>query len=295
MIENADQDDISSNKPIRHILSLSGGKDSSALAVYMRDREMWRKRLNKVSDVPIQDVEMEYAFCDTQKELPETYDYLSKLEAYIGKPIVNLNAERGFDHYLDVYQNFLPSPTVRWCTRMLKLKPFEDYIGSDRVYSYIGIRSDENRGDVIAYKPNITRVYPFKEDGVTRDDVFQILEQSGLSVPKYYEWRTRSGCYFCFFQRKAEWVGLLERHPEMFEEAKKYEKFNEQTGQRYTWSQGESLEELSKPTRVAEIKEKHQKALRQEKKTRPNRPLAEVLADVHDDEDDSTGCLICEL
>ena len=51
---------------IRHVLGLSGGKDSSALAVYMRDR------------VP----EMEYFFSDTGKELQETYDFLDRLEAF---------------------------------------------------------------------------------------------------------------------------------------------------------------------------------------------------------------------
>ena len=104
-------------KATRHILSLSGGKDSSALAVYMKDR------------VP----EMEYVFCDTRKELPETYEYLDKLEAFLGKPIVRLNAERGFDHWLKVYSNYLPSSQMRWCTRQLKLKPFEEYVGDDPV------------------------------------------------------------------------------------------------------------------------------------------------------------------
>ena len=102
------------SKSVRHILSLSGGKDSSALAVYMRDR------------VP----EMEYVFCDTQKELPETYEYLGKLEAFLGKPIVRLNAEAGFDHWLQVYGNYLPSARMRWCTRQLKLKPFERFVGA---------------------------------------------------------------------------------------------------------------------------------------------------------------------
>ena len=96
-----------SSKKTRHILSLSGGKDSAALAVYMRDR------------VP----EMEYAFCDTEKELPETYEYLDRLEAYLGKKIERLNADRGFDHYLRVYNGYLPSSRMRWCTRQLKIKP----------------------------------------------------------------------------------------------------------------------------------------------------------------------------
>ena len=85
---------------IRHILGLSGGKDSSALAIYMRDK------------VP----EMEYAFCDTGKELPETYEFLDRLEAFLGEKIERLNAGREFDHWLSVFGGLLPSSQVRWCT-----------------------------------------------------------------------------------------------------------------------------------------------------------------------------------
>ena len=97
--------------------------------------------------------------------------------------------------------------------------------------------------------------------GSTFNDVHRILEESGIGLPAYYEWRTRSGCYFCFFQRRAEWVGLMERHPDLFELAKEYEKINPETDERYTWSGKESLEELSRPERVAEIKERHHKAM----------------------------------
>jgi 3'-phosphoadenosine 5'-phosphosulfate sulfotransferase (PAPS reductase)/FAD synthetase len=98
---------------VRHILALSGGKDSTALAIYLRDR------------VP----QMEYVFCDTHKELPETYEYLLKIEAYLGKPIVRLCDERGFDHWLTVFRDYLPSSRMRWCTKLLKIKPFEKYVG----------------------------------------------------------------------------------------------------------------------------------------------------------------------
>ena len=84
---------------------------------------------------------------------------------------------------------------------------------------------------------------PFKEDGIVREDVFRILEESGLGVPEYYKWRTRSGCYFCFFQRRSEWVGLKTHHPDLFERAKRYEEeFFERSGEKYTWVAGESLE-----------------------------------------------------
>jgi 3'-phosphoadenosine 5'-phosphosulfate sulfotransferase (PAPS reductase)/FAD synthetase len=266
------------SEKVRHIVSLSGGKDSTALAIYMRGR------------VP----EIEYVFCDTQKELPETYEYLERLEAFLGKPIVRLNATMGFDHWLEIYGGYLPSPNMRWCTKMLKIKPFEAYVGEDRTYLYIGIRSDEDRQGYISTKPNIMPMFPFKEAGITKEDVFRMLEESGLGLPKYYEWRTRSGCYFCFFQRKIEWVGLMEHHPERFEQAKQYEKFNPETGVRYTWSQGESLEELSQPKRIKEIKIRHEKVVQAERSMRPNRPLVEILNDVNDEEDNDF-CLMCHL
>ena len=290
-------------KKVRHVLGLSGGKDSSALAVYMRDR------------VP----EMEYFFSDTGKELPETYKYLDQLEAFLGKPIVKLNMDpdssknRNFDHYWGaVYKGLLPSSQVRWCTVDLKIKPFEEYIGEDKAYHYIAIRADEDR---VGYKPpkisslhNIEPKYPFKEDGITKEGVYRILEENGVGLPEYYKWRTRSGCYFCFFQRKSEWVGLLEQHPDLFELAKEYEKPNPnaKTGEVFTWCQGESLEELSQPERVAEIKANTEKAIAEKKKaiadkekTKPNQTLVqiynsdEILTQVHDDEDDEEPCLIC--
>lgn len=87
----------------------------------------------------------------------------------------------------------------------------------------------------------------------------RILEESGLGLPNYYKWRSRSGCYFCFFQQKIEWVGLLEHHPDLFAEAKKYEKLNQTTGTPFTWMQNESLEQLEKPNRVAQIKADYEK------------------------------------
>jgi 3'-phosphoadenosine 5'-phosphosulfate sulfotransferase (PAPS reductase)/FAD synthetase len=268
--------------PVRHVMGISGGKDSSALAIYMR---------GKVS-------EMEYFFCDTGSELPETYEYLQRLEAALGKPIVRLNSERGFDHWLWVYQGALPSPQMRWCTKAMKIKPLEEWIGADETYSYIAIRADEHRQGYVSHKPNIHPVFPFKEDGITKDDVMRILEDAGVGLPEYYEWRTRSGCYFCFFQRKSEWVGLAERHPDLFERAVAYEdKVNYEAqameGRQYTWSGGETLRELV--GRKEEIMAKHREALARTAKRRRNLPLIEVLGEALDDEDDTLPCQICHL
>jgi 3'-phosphoadenosine 5'-phosphosulfate sulfotransferase (PAPS reductase)/FAD synthetase len=256
---------------------LSGGKDSTALAIHMRGR------------IP----EMEYVFCDTDKELPETYEYLSKIEYALGIRITRLRDDRGFDHWLKVKGGYLPSSRMRWCTHVLKMKPFEKYVGNDQVRMYVGIRADEDRTAYVSTRPNIVTVLPFVEEDIVADDVRRILDESGVGLPDYYSWRTRSGCYFCFFQRRMEWVGLLEKHPELFELSKQYEKINEETGERYTWNQRESLEELAKPERVREIKERHKKAMEGQQKKRVNLPLLDVLGDALEEESDDPPCFMC--
>ncbi|MBC6610959.1 phosphoadenosine phosphosulfate reductase family protein [Hymenobacter sp. BT507] len=332
---------MSSN--IRHVLGISGGKDSAALAIYLRSK--------------YPQLDIEYYFCDTGKELEETYTLISNLENYLGKKIKVERAaadspENSFDHFVQVYGGYLPSSSARWCTKKLKLEPFEKFVGNDPVVSYVGIRGDEDREGYISRKSNIQSIFPFRrniwsedviqkvlhvdslsklvkayekqdltekqarilaavatplsrsfnqthklnllldagiaafnkaafevlqetlyplaktsefalldnEDTLVRDDIFRILRDSGVGVPAYYEKiefevdgqkgeysRSRSGCFFCFFQQKIEWVWLYEQHPDLFARAMEYER------QGYTWME-ESLVELAKPERVRQIK-----------------------------------------
>lgn len=262
---------MSDKKTLRHLLGLSGGKDSAALAIYMRDK------------VP----EMEYFFADTGAELPETLEFVDLMEDYLGKEIIRLNAGRGFDYYLKLNGNFLPTARSRWCTINLKLKPFEEFVGNDPVISYVAIRADEpHRTGYISTKPNIKAVYPFKEDGKVKEDIIKILEESGLGMPKYYEWRSRSGCYFCFYQRKIEWIGLSENHPDLFEKAKDFEEYHKSKGRNHTWSQDESLEEMI--SRKEEIIKKFEET---NISTKPSNLLDSILDE--DDDDDDDGCLVC--
>ena len=278
---------------MRHVCGISGGKDSSALAVYLRER------------VP----DMEYFFCDTGAELPETYEYLNRLEVVLGKPIERLNSDKGFDHWFEVYRGTLPSPQMRWCTRQMKIKPLEDWLGDDETTSYVAIRADEkNRKGYVSTKPNISAVFPFVEDDIDHDGVLRILEDAGIGLPEYYSWRTRSGCYFCFYQRKAEWVGLADNHPDLFARAVAIEnKMLREAGaggdasystlgmkdRQYTWSQGETLVQLLERRR--EIEAKHEAAMERSLQKRRNIPLIEVLADALDDDDDSSACAVCAL
>lgn len=271
----------------RHVLGLSGGRDSAALAIFMRQRHP--------------EIDVEYFFTDTGKELPEVYDYLTRLEGYLGKRIRRLNPDRDFDFWLKSYKSYLPSAQSRWCTRQLKLRPFEEWVSEfledgETVISYVAIRSDEEYRQ--GYRSNRDKLLvslPLKDAGIDKGGVIEILEGSGLGLPAYYDWRTRSGCTFCFFQQKIEWVRLRERHPEAFEEAKRYEKTAIEHGSPFTWSQGESLTDIEQPERQAQIREEHERRLQRARarvQLNPLRPERELdLDDVYGGA--AKACLTC--
>jgi 3'-phosphoadenosine 5'-phosphosulfate sulfotransferase (PAPS reductase)/FAD synthetase len=365
-----------SNKA-RHVLGISGGKDSAALALY----------LNR--NYP--GLDMEYYFCDTGKELQETYDLIGKLQHELNGKIQVLEAAHGshkdpFDHFLSMFNGYLPSSNARWCTRKLKLEPFERFVGDGPVISYVGIRDDEDREGYISKKSNIQSIFPFrrniwsedvvsmvlknsnilpiaklysdliesekldrmleavntlvsvgfgqreklkalhnlgikefnrvvfaflktteyplasvesfplieKQEGLIRKDIFAILENSPVGIPKYYREvgfenngkkgvyaRSRSGCYFCFFQQRIEWVWLYEQHPDLFRKAMEYEKDG------YNWVENETLEQLIMPERINKIKEDHIKNT--EKRNNTNSPfLIDIL-----EEAETEGCAAC--
>jgi 3'-phosphoadenosine 5'-phosphosulfate sulfotransferase (PAPS reductase)/FAD synthetase len=276
-------------KAERHILGVSGGRDSAALAVYMRQHH---------PKLPI-----EYFFTDTGKELPEVYEFLDKLEGFLGRPIERLNPDRDFDFWLEEYGNFLPSPRTRWCTRQLKLRPLEQWLRRDLdagtiVHSYVAIRADEpTREGYQSTQANMKVHLPLREAGIDRTGVIEILDRADVGEPEYYSWRSRSGCTFCFFQQKIEWVRLSEHHPGRFAEAVDYEKTALKDGSPFTWSQGESLTELVEPARVEQIKadyEKRRERLRRNRKVNPlSARTAETIDDVYGIDEGAGGCVIC--
>ena len=69
--------------PVRHVLNVSGGKDSSALALLIAGRVKGLEHFRHDG--------VEYVFCDTQKELPETYEYLARLEAELGIAVTDFH------------------------------------------------------------------------------------------------------------------------------------------------------------------------------------------------------------
>lgn len=272
----------------RHILGLSGGRDSAALAIWMRE---FRPELD-----------LEYFFTDTGKELPEVHEFLDRLEGYLGRPIQRLNPDRDFDFWLREYKHFLPSARTRWCTRQLKLRPLEQWLkdslnGGTKVHSYVAIRADENRSGYQATHPNMMVHFPLREAGIDKAGVIDLLDSSGVGEPGYYSWRSRSGCTFCFFQQKIEWVRLMREHPDAFEEAKRYEKSAVDHGSPFTWSDNESLDELARPERVAQIEadfEARRQRLALKRRVNPLREGLPVDFDaLYGVDEVNAGCIVC--
>jgi len=124
-----------------------------------------------------------------------------------------------------------------------------------------------------------------------KSDIVNILRRNGLDLPEYYKWRSRSGCTFCFYQQKIEWLKLMEHHPELFEEAKRFEKGDAESstvGERFYWmGQGEPLETLEDPERQAMIRANHEKKIaRFNKKKRRNALL---------DDENIIACTLTDL
>ena len=292
---------------VKHVLGLSGGKDSSALALYVKENRP--------------ELDVAYFFTDTGYELPETIDFIDKLEAKLGF-IHRLNSrslngiegrgELEFSSLLKKNGNYLPSQRDRWCTVAMKLKPFEkwvdEFIGEGyKIKNYVGIRADEpHRSGFMTIDKPIESVFPFREDGIVKSDIPNILRRNGLDLPEYYKWRSRSGCSFCFYQQKIEWLKLMEHHPDLFEQAKQFEKADDEnsvTGERFYWlGKGTPLETLEDPARQAEIRANHEKKIdRFNKKKRRNALLDEtdficVLTDIDEVYDLAEGggaCVTC--
>jgi 3'-phosphoadenosine 5'-phosphosulfate sulfotransferase (PAPS reductase)/FAD synthetase len=275
-----------SKNTTRHVLGISGGRDSASLAIYMRQNHP--------------EIDIDYFFTDTGKELPEVYDYLYMLEGFLGKSILRLNPDHDFDFWLKKHNSFLPSAQARWCTVKMKLKPFEDWVrpmlaDGQRVISYVAIRADENyREGYSSSHDNLVVKLPFREDGIDKAGVIDILDNAGIGLPEYYEWRSRSGCTFCFFQQKIEWVRLKERHPDAFEEAMSYEKSAFDGGSPFTWCDGESLSELTMPERIAQIEQDHEKRILRQKAKMQLNPLREnEPIDIDDLYGQTKVCLAC--
>lgn len=244
---------------MRHIILVSG-KDSLATALLQTTLR---------PELPY-----EFLFNDVGCELPETYEWLDKVEQKTGWSITRIG--ESLLAKIRSYGGFLPGPRARYCTKECKIQPAEAFFGTDPCTVYYGLRADENRTGYVPFgKANITPVYPLRTAGVDLQGVYSILDAQDLMPPSFlwqrlrdavckelqFTWhgwqdkltrgehlilfagRTRANCFFCFFQRQYEFLWLREVHPDLFEEASGLEKAD------YTFQPGFALRMLDDPAK----------------------------------------------
>lgn len=206
-----------------HVVALSGGKDSTAMALRLRELH---------PETPFV-----YVCTPTGDELPEMYEHWRNLGTLLGSPITPIMG--GTLSGLIKQYNALPNWRMRWCTRQLKIEPYAAWLSQqaarhDKVVSYVGLRFDEpeREGGDYASVPNVEMRFPMREWGWELGDVLAYLEEKGVTIPE------RTDCSSCFFQTLREWWRLWRDYPEVYAKA---EGLEAETGhtfrseQRDTW------------------------------------------------------------
>ena len=188
---------------MKHIVGLSGGKDSTALALRLAEVEP-RKYI--------------YICNETGNELPDMKAHWDKLENILGEPIQRVRHARSLIEEIEKI-NMLPNVFARWCTIRLKIEPTIDYFESLPAGStlYVGLRADEMDRKGL-YGEDITVRFPMREWNWNEKDVWDYLNSKGICIPK------RTDCALCPYQRLGEWRDLYENYPDLYAEGVALEK-----------------------------------------------------------------------
>jgi len=234
-----------------HLVGLSGGKDSTALAL----------RLVELHP----DRQFTFFCTPTGDELPSMVAHWNALAAKLAPhPFLFIQAKHGegwrtLDSLIEHF-NALPNWRQRWCTRMLKIEPARAYLTRLTVKGpatmYVGLRADEESRTGM-YGEGLDVRFPMRDWGWRLAEVRAYLDQHDVEIPQ------RTDCGRCLYQRLVEWKILSEEHPEVYDDAIRQE---DATGHTYrspgrdTWpSDLRSLREEFKTGRKVRGEEKYRR------------------------------------
>lgn len=188
---------------MKHVVALSGGKDSTAMALRLAELEPR---------------DYTYVCTPTGDEAPAMFAHWRHLGHLLGTPLTPVMG--GTLNGLIEKQNALPNWRQRWCTRMLKIEPYAAWLMEHSpAVSYVGLRADEEDREGGDYKdvPNVEMRFPMREWGWGISDVMAYLDTRGVVIP------ARTDCLRCFYQRLIEWYEFWRDHPVAWFEGERQE------------------------------------------------------------------------
>lgn len=205
----------------RVVVSLSGGKDSVATALHLRELG----------------IEYDMVFMDTGWEHPSLYEHLDYLEGVLG-PITRIRGKipelpddimpeveaieaivgsspSGFVRWT-IKKGMFPSRVRRFCTQELKVKPFLKWVEEldEDIISAVGIRAEESAKRACLPErelmPGAEHIEVWRPlINWTEAQVIEIHHRHGvMPCPLYLEGSTRVGCWPCIQSNKGELVNL---------------------------------------------------------------------------------------
>lgn len=204
----------------KHIVSFSGGKDSTAMLLKMIENNM------KIDEV---------IFCDTGKEFEDMYKHIEKVQSMIDIPITVLKSEKSFEYWMFEHVKIKgknkgqkgyswPDFRNRWCTQALKkqiirryLKKYKDY----KIIEYHGIAIDESHRSEKNKEKNCR--YPLIEWNMTEKDCLEYCYSKGLDWNGLYKNVGRVSCWCCPLKNLKELEVIYNNYPEYWEKLKNWD------------------------------------------------------------------------
>jgi hypothetical protein len=200
-----------------HVVALSGGKDSTAMALRLAE---------------VEPRDYTFVITPTGNEFPEMVAHWRHLSEMLGKPLTIATSGKSL-HGLIRDQKMLPNHAARWCTRMLKLEPYYAWLTQHTpCISYVGLRADEESrpGMIFPDASNVTMDFPMRRWGWSEADVWTYLRTKNVSIPE------RTDCMDCFWQRLGEWYHYWRDRREDFDRAADLEDWvSQERGHPYTF------------------------------------------------------------
>jgi len=197
------------------IISFGGGINSIAMVIMLYEQ-------NEIYPC---------VFADTLAEHPETYCYMDYFEkefmSKYGQKIIRLSpinskfhypyARRSLEGYL-LEKKRVPATFggYRACTTGWKREPIQRFSKGKK--QLIAFAFDEQ------YRAkDLSHGYPLIDRKITRQECIRIIREAKLFVPP------KSSCFFCSFQRIAQWEELYRKHPDLYTRAVKLEENTNRT------------------------------------------------------------------